>query len=67
MLNRGRRIDPRPKAGTRSRSNISGDSVLLNFYASGDFLLSLAGVDLEASAAPVHLVVDWAWVSPKAS
>jgi hypothetical protein len=47
-----------PKPGYEVEINISVTPTCFNFYASGDFLLSVATVDLEASAT-AHLVVDW--------
>ena len=48
-----------PKAGFETEINISVTPTTLDFYASGDMLLSVALVDLEASAT-VHLLFDFA-------
>ncbi len=48
-----------PKAGFETEVNISVTPTMLDFYASGDMLLSVALVDLEASAT-AHLLFDFA-------
>lgn len=48
-----------PKAGFETEINISVTPTTFDFYASGDMLLSVALVDLEASAT-VHLSFDYA-------
>jgi hypothetical protein len=48
-----------PKAGFETEVNISVTPTTFDFYASGDMLLSVALVDLEASAT-VHLLFDFA-------
>ena len=48
-----------PKVGFETEVNISVTPTTFDFYASGDMLLSVALVDLEASAT-VHLLFDFA-------
>jgi hypothetical protein len=48
-----------PKAGFETEINISVTPTTFDFYASGDMLLSVALVDLEASAT-AHLLFDFA-------
>jgi len=48
-----------PKVGFETEINISVTPTTFDFYASGDMLLSMALVDLEASAT-VHLLFDFA-------
>lgn len=48
-----------PKAGYAVEININTTPTSLDFYASGDMLMSVSGVDLELSAM-VHLLFDFA-------
>jgi hypothetical protein len=48
-----------PKAGFEVEINMTVTPTSLNFYASGDMLVSLALVEVEASAT-VHLLIDFA-------
>ena len=51
-----------PKAGYAVEIDMTVTPTTFDFYASGDMLMSVGGVDVEASAM-VHLLVDWSMAS----
>jgi hypothetical protein len=51
-----------PKVGYAVEIEMSVTPTTFDFYASGDMLMSVGGVDVELSAM-VHLLVDWAMAS----